>query len=351
MKNKTFEVQPHQTRTLSWWYKQRKNIDLEPSYQRRGGLWGDHDKAYLIDSIINGFDVPKIYLSDFTLIDSNLNEKSLTYAVIDGRQRLEAIFDFFSDDLKLNSDFVFLKNPDINLANHTYSQIKSLYSEIAEIAEEFNLAVMSVITDDKEKIRDLFVRLNKSKPLTGAEIRNAMDGLVPDLVRGIIDSRFFKENISFKTDRGQDKNLAAKLLLIEHQKQLTDTKKAQLDKLFKESRNTLNPEDYTEAAIRVQNNIKHMESIFIKRDPLLKREGLIPIYYELCKKAKNEGIREFIGTFEQERKKNQVIARTNPENADSQLLSFDSSVRNINDGISLRTALKIIESEYLSAQI
>ena len=60
------------------------------------------DKAYLIDSIINGFDVPKLYLADFQLGDSSLNVSKLPYAIIDGKQRLEAIFDFFDGTLVLN---------------------------------------------------------------------------------------------------------------------------------------------------------------------------------------------------------------------------------------------------------
>src|SRR5438046_729720 len=77
-----------------------------------------------------------------------------------------------------------------------------------------NLSVMSVITDDEAKINALFVRLNRSKPLTGAEIRNAMTGKVPGLARKLAGHPFFQKNIRFKIGRGQDRNLAAKLLLL-----------------------------------------------------------------------------------------------------------------------------------------
>lgn len=39
---------------------------------RKGGIWSERDKAYLIDSIINGFDIPKFYLSDFGMRSSTL---------------------------------------------------------------------------------------------------------------------------------------------------------------------------------------------------------------------------------------------------------------------------------------
>ena len=92
---KKFHVRTFETRTLSWWRTQRSKIDFDPPYQRRGHLWSKADKAYLIDSILNGFDVPKVYIADFTWGSSALNQKKLPYAIIDGKQRFEAILDFF----------------------------------------------------------------------------------------------------------------------------------------------------------------------------------------------------------------------------------------------------------------
>ena len=69
-----FKVQAHEKRTIGWWYQKREKIDFEPPYQRKGNLWGDKDKAYLIDSILNEYDIPKIYLTDFTILNTGLKE-------------------------------------------------------------------------------------------------------------------------------------------------------------------------------------------------------------------------------------------------------------------------------------
>src|SRR4051794_37446650 len=92
---KNFKVGQMEAHTLTWWRNRVAKIDMDPPYQRRGRLWSDADKAYLIDSILNGFDVPKVYIADFTWGDSPLNAEKLPYAIIDGKQRLEAVFDFF----------------------------------------------------------------------------------------------------------------------------------------------------------------------------------------------------------------------------------------------------------------
>src|SRR5713101_3536196 len=164
------KVTSFEAKTLSWWRTRRLRIDMDPPYQRRGRLWSATDKAYLIDSILNGFDVPKLYVADFTFGDSALNTKKLPYAIIDGKQRFEAIFDFFDGNIVLNTDFQFLENPSLALGGLGYKDLVQNHPDIAELFETYNLSVMSVITNSKDLINELFVRLNRSKPLTGAEI-------------------------------------------------------------------------------------------------------------------------------------------------------------------------------------
>ena len=121
---KEFKITQFEARTLNWWKARRGKIDMDPSYQRRGRLWSDTDKAYLIDSILNGYDVPKLYMADFTWGDSKLNKKKLPYAIIDGKQRLEAIFDFFDGRVTLNEDFVYLENRSLDLAGLSYKDLQ-----------------------------------------------------------------------------------------------------------------------------------------------------------------------------------------------------------------------------------
>lgn len=211
-----FTVRPFEARTLSWWSDERKNLDLSPPYQRRGRIWSTSDKAFLIDSVLNGYDIPKIYVADFTYVSNPLNSAKKPFAVIDGRQRFESFFDFFDDRFHLADTFVFLEDPTLRLNGLSYSELKSKHPRIASRFENFNLSVMSVITDDEARINDLFVRLNRSKPLSGAEVRNAMSGAVPAMIRRISEHAFFREKVSFNANRKQDQNAAAKFLLLEH---------------------------------------------------------------------------------------------------------------------------------------
>ena len=103
--------------------------------------------------------------------------------MIDGKQRLEAIFNFFDGTLALDERFALEADRKLKLAGLTFKDLKARYPEVATAFENFNLNVMSVITDEEGKINDLFVRLNRSKPLTGSEIRRCDAGSRADADR------------------------------------------------------------------------------------------------------------------------------------------------------------------------
>lgn len=53
------------------------------------------------------------------------------------------------------------------------------------------LDVNSVVTDEADKINELFIRLNQGVSLKGAEVRNAKTGAIADIVRNICQSSLF----------------------------------------------------------------------------------------------------------------------------------------------------------------
>ena len=45
-------------------YSEREAIQLDPEYQRISGIWTPEKRQLLIDSIINGFDLPKLHFDE-----------------------------------------------------------------------------------------------------------------------------------------------------------------------------------------------------------------------------------------------------------------------------------------------
>ena len=340
-----FSVRPFESRTLSWWSDERKNIDLSPPYQRRGRVWSISEKSFLIDSILNGYDIPKIYIADFTYVPSALNTGKKSYAVIDGRQRFEAFFDFFDDRFELAPSFIYLEDPTIKISGLSYSALKSRHPRIASKFENFNLSVMSVITDDEARINDLFVRLNSSKPLTGAEVRNAMAGDVPEFIRKISEHPFFAQKVSFSTNRRQDQNAAAKLLLIEYRGALVDTKKVNLDRFVKEALRSEST-SLSAAADRVLRVLDKVAPLYSDKDPALKLATGLPVYY-WCFRTMDPTPTTVtkIRRFEQARRENKKRASTGDSSSvDKQLQQYDYFNRSPDDATSHDRRLQILSS-------
>lgn len=350
-----FAIRQGEARTLTYWNARRSQIDMSPPYQRRGGLWSASDKAFLIDSILNGYDIPKVYIADFTYRDSPLNSKRLQYAMIDGKQRFEAIFDFFDGNVVLDSTFIYDDNPKLRLAGLGYKDLRALHPEVAERFENFNLSVVSVITDEEDKIAELFVRLNRNKSLTGAEIRNAMAGPIPGLIRDIAGHRLFTFNVRFTVKRGQDLNAAAKLLLVEYRNELVDVKKTDLDRFVLESLRLESPVfDFEQAKNRALKILDDMAAAFVSRDPLLSSQGPLVVYYWLARginASQRTVMREFLLSFENERRQNrhlvkrlesQSLAPSGDAGVDFELLRYDSLNRSTNDEGSLKGRSEIL---------
>jgi hypothetical protein len=350
-----FQILKLEPKPLIWWISQRAKIDMKPDYQREGRLWSRADKVFLIDSILNGFDIPKIYMADFTVSIASLNKKGLPYAIIDGKQRLEAIFDFFTGELVLDDEFVFQQNPKLKLAGLGYSDLTKNYPEVADILNTFPLSVVHVVTDEQGKIDELFVRLNRSKPLTGAEIRNAMSGPVTEIIRLLVRHELFQSCISFTKKRAQDKNAATKLLLFEYSGKPVESKKKSLDRFVKQA--IKNTKEKTElASRRVIDTLDRMSEIFLPSDPLLRSAGVFPVYYWFVRQndsKQDQFVREFLNAFEKTRRENRLTASKTEtaKAADNELLTFDRLNRSTDDERSHMERHKILATrfkEYLS---
>src|SRR5215208_2104809 len=370
-----FRVIPMSPQTISSWWDDKDDLDLDPVYQRKGHIWSDRQKQDLIDTILNGFDIPKLYFADFTLLDSGLNEKRRKYAVIDGKQRLLSIFGFFEGQFNLAKTFVYFDDPALSLGVLSYKDIESTYPRISRKFSNYSLAIMSVVTDDEARISELFLRLNASKPLTGAEIRNAMLGEVPALIRELAEHPFWPK-ARFSKTRGQDKNTAAKLLLLEHTGSFVDTKKSQLDRLVDLARarggddasdeavsdeatdqiiiddvvdkaEDTESSDIRRSAERVKAVLDRLTPLFSDNDPTLAQQAQIPVIYWLARELPDRlgRLREFLVRFDEERRRNRQTEIEDPKR-DPVLVDYELMTRTSNDQSSIGGRYRILRQRY-----
>jgi hypothetical protein len=326
----------------------RDSIKMDPVYQRQGDVWTLDKRRLLIDTMINGFDVPKLYLHKFAtpLIEG---DNSYEYAMIDGKQRTEAIFDFIKNGFALDDDFVYLHDDAVDLRRLTYQELASRYPDIKQDFDSFNLDVITIDTDDIELIEDLFSRLNEAMPLNAAEKRNARPGPLPHFVRELAQHRFFLRKMPFTNKRYRHFDIIAKMLLMAGREHVTDTKKAYLDNFFERHRNSSRA-DVEHLKVRVETVLDSMAGIFIDDDSLLRSVGMVSLYFlvfetAVVKKIANRIARARLLEFEDARQRNRRTAEDDIAQANYNLLEFDRFAQSPNDGIAMRFRLAVLDQE------
>lgn len=290
-----------------------RDVDFEPPYQRYGYVWPLDKRQLLLDSIINGYDIPKFYLHYITDINNVLNKSGKSYAIIDGKQRLQALDDFLNNRMPLSSNFVYEKDKEIDLSGLTYKEIGINFPEIKYDIDSFKLDLVFIITDELERIEELFFRLNEGKPLNNAEKRNRIVGYLNTSIKRIISNNdFFTKKFIYSNSRLQYEDLCLKLIYIEFYNKLVSFSKTNLDK-FVEANREESPE-IDKAIKTVESNLNNLNQIFEDNDVLLKSRSTIPVYYYFISRFSPSisKVRDFLIKFNEIRNISRKEKESNP---------------------------------------
>lgn len=326
-------------------YTEKDRIQIDPPYQRQSDVWTLEKRQLLIDSILNGFDVPKIYFHKFVSprrIDGGVYD----YAIIDGKQRLESLWRFIEGDFALSDSFEYLHDPSLRLAGLNYGQLARQFPQLKIRFDAFPLSIVSVDTEDEDLIEDLFSRLNEAVPLSAAEKRNALGGPIPPAIRRIARHKFFSESLPFSNKRYRHYDLAAKVLVIEDVDGVADTKKVYLDK-FVENWKERGQGEATSLTSHATAILDALVTVFVSGDPLLRSAGTTILYYHMVRIAKRQGwlqevSRNKLLKFEQRRLENRSLAEDDISKANYDLLEYDRFVQTPNDAYATKFRLGIL---------
>lgn len=303
--------QTHNT-AISKIYREKNSYELNPPYQREAGIWSDDKKTKLIDSIFNRYDLPKFYCHDI-----RVKKEPFKYNVIDGKQRLSAIWDFMENKFRLGSNFSL--QLDISNPPKPGDFFRDLSQDAVDLFREYNLDVVLVSEADEQDIEELFSRLNAGESLNAAEQRRALGGEMRDLIIEIGKNDFFTDYLGFNPKRYANEEIAAKLLKIEHSKYLTgarycDLKKRHLDEMVTQNK-TIPTDVKAKLTKEVTKNLNDMKKSFDKNDPHLSKQSYPQMYYYFCKHLKEDynhpalpkKISDFMDTFKLLREDNNKL--------------------------------------------
>ena len=179
------------------------NIDPSPPYQR-SPVWNDSQKQLLIDSMLRGFDIPQLYLT-------KAQNPDYQWEVVDGQQRLRAIWEFFDGRYKLSEDSEDLGKH--NIANKAFSE---LHPEVKDRLQSHSISFVILEEEDEGEIEEMFLRLQNGSSLNSAEKRNAISGELRDFVRETASShKLFTDYVRVPDKRYAHDELVAQMLQIE----------------------------------------------------------------------------------------------------------------------------------------
>ena len=214
------------TQDISWFLDlfMNKQLNLDPPYQRRS-VWNKKDKQFFLDTIFNNFPCPAFYLQkDSTSLRSQ-------YDVVDGKQRLQAILDFYNNKLAL-PDYI----SDENLKNKKWTDIER-NEDYRRMFFDYVVTVEQLNSITGNQWNDVFYRLNKNaKTLTPQELRHAMyDGWFINFVEKDVQDPFWERlriSTVSKARRMKDVEYVSILLLVILEKKIVGYPQTSLDALY-----------------------------------------------------------------------------------------------------------------------
>lgn len=218
MAKKSKSTERYPANTLHYWFKQNK-LWLNPEYQRES-VWTAYQKQLLIDSILHDIDVPKLYFR-------KTNKNKYEFEVVDGQQRLRAIFEY------IENDFALLDESD-DVDGHSIKNLtfKKLHSDVQNklFTSPLDVVIMNEEYSD-EDIEEIFLRLQNGTPLNAAEKRRAIASNMRSVVHAISTDKVF-ELCSFKNKRYAFEDVVAKTLHLFLYGSITDIRPNSIKKTY-----------------------------------------------------------------------------------------------------------------------
>ena len=185
-------------------------IKLNPDYQRNH-RWTVAESSRLMESLILNIPIPTVYLSQDVDVDEEVEDDIARYSVIDGQQRLTAIYGFMTNDYQLEGLDV------LELLNGSY--YKDLPPFLIRRLEERTIKCLRIdSTVDTQVKFDIFERLNSGAvQLESQELRNAIyRGAFNDMIKEAAKNKDFRSLLGVDLTNPDVNNKVKKMQDVEY---------------------------------------------------------------------------------------------------------------------------------------
>lgn len=183
--------------TIHDFHEEKQKIILNPFFQR-GDVWPTEKQRLLIDSILKGWEIGRILLNAVSL-PSEGNSFKPVYQVIDGQQRLRAIYRFLDGEISIpervaGTDItgiytILEKKCDLRGKKWTDSDFPN---EVKMRFFSYTIPVKVYMNKTDQEIAQIFVRVQEGLPLSSSEKLNAMLGFIRDEIKDLSEHKLLE---------------------------------------------------------------------------------------------------------------------------------------------------------------
>ena len=242
-------------RALDKVYKRRDRYEI-PDWQREE-VWDDGTKQELIDSILRGWRLPKFYL-----VLTNNNPEA--FEVVDGQQRLNAIWEFFNNELALS--------PDSDSLTGGARLYRELPDQLADRFDDYEIDYDQIEDASEKDLKEFFQRLQQGLRLTSSEKLNSVHSRLTDFCRRLAEHPFFREKTSVSPRRYGYFDIVAKVAALRIDGMDAGLRYDDLKRTF-ESQQSFS--DSSAVAKRLFQTLDVLDLIFPVRDARLRNRTIV----------------------------------------------------------------------------
>lgn len=208
------------------------SLVVDNTYQRRS-VWSEKDKIRLVETILLKLIIPVLF---FWKAETDPETGISTTHIVDGQQRIKAIYSFIENEFKLKPQYLLDKNAREKYGNKYF---RDLDQEDKKAFWNYQLMVIDIDPQaTREDIITMFNRLNLTDySLNDQEKRNSVSGEFASLARELSEIPIWEERHLFTIPdvrRMKDVEFCASLVLLYRKGIIDQTDQSALNNAYEE---------------------------------------------------------------------------------------------------------------------
>jgi len=288
-------------------YKNR--IDTNPDFQRPP-VWSLSQKQLLIDTILRGYDIPKLYWR-------KTGKSPEKYEVVDGQQRLRTIFEFHDGDFHLAKDA-----DDIDGVVVKRMHYDDLPEDLRLRFDNYDLDVIILSDTSEDEVREMFLRLQNGTSLKAQEKRNAMPGKMRAFIKDLAQHTFFSR-CGFSNSRFTHDLVAAQMTAIELSGGPCNVRNFNLNNMYETQQDF---DSTCHKARKIRRVLEYLAQSFTEKTPELERYSVVSLYSlvshcleKYAMQGRQDALRDWFIQFEGARAEQEALTA---DQVDPELLAY-----------------------------